>query len=47
MATINVQTRSIFLLCIFRILAEYGDLQGQSPYSVQKLESTDQQKVRT
>ena len=35
-----------YLVCIFCIRTEYGDLQIKSPYSVQTRENTDQKKLQ-
>ena len=35
-----------FLVRIFRIRTEYGEIWSISPYSVQKLENTNQKKLR-
>ena len=35
-----------FLVRVFRIRTEYGEIWSISPYSVQKLENTNQKKLR-
>ena len=35
-----------FLVRVFRIWTEYGEIWSISPYSVQKLENTNQKKLR-
>ena len=41
----GVQIQSFFLVCIFRIRIEYGEILCISPYSVRMLENRDQEKL--